>query len=165
LFGISALGLLVEELDVQDAFAFVTKCVGIGAHALLLLCAANILTVVFRAGRVTLDGIFASIVVYELTGLFFAQTYPLMTLFDRTSLLLPNGLPSSPQVVQFDMIYFSFVTLATLGYGDIVPVSSLARSTAMLEAIAGKFYVAVIVAVLVSAFVAQRLESQAAPRD
>ncbi len=58
------------------------------------------------------------------------------------------------------MIYFSFVTLATLGYGDILPDSNLTRSVAILEAIIGQFYVAVIVAVLVSAFVSQRMQNQ-----
>jgi hypothetical protein len=162
LWAISAVGVLVEEFDVHDALAFAAKSGGIGAHTLLILvCAASILTVLFRPGRVSLDGIFASVVVYQLTGLFFAQLYTLMTLFDPASLQFPGGAPTSDQVVQFDMVYFSFVTLATLGYGDIVPVSDLARSTAILEAITGQFYVAVVVAVLVSAFVAQRLEDQA----
>jgi hypothetical protein len=56
---------------------------------------------------------------------------------------LPDGL-SMP-----DGIYFSFVTLATLGYGDIVPVSPMARGFAVFEAIAGQFYLAVLVGRLV----------------
>jgi len=54
-------------------------------------------------------------------------------------------------------IYFSFVTLATLGYGDLVPNSDLTRGLAVLEAVAGQLYVAVIVARLVGAY-AQRPE-------
>ena len=46
-----------------------------------------------------------------------------------------------------ELIYFSFVTLATLGYGDIVPVTNVTRSVAIVEAVIGQFYVAVIVAV------------------
>ena len=161
LWCISAVGLLVEELHIHDAVAFTAKCVGVGAHTLMLLvCAGSILTFVLRARRATLDGIFASIVVYQLTGLFFAQVYTLLTMFDHASLSLPGGVPASAMVVQFDMVYFSFVTLATLGYGDVLPVSDVARSVAILEAIVGQFYVAVIVAVLVSAFVAQRLTDQ-----
>ena len=59
------------------------------------------------------------------------------------------------------MIYFSFVTLATLGYGDVLPDTNFTRSVSIVEAIIGQFYVAVIVAVLVSAFIAQRMEDQA----
>jgi voltage-gated potassium channel Kch len=59
-------------------------------------------------------------------------------------------------VVETDMVYFSFVTLATLGYGDIVPLSSLARSIAVTEALIGQFYVAVVVALLIGAYLSSR---------
>jgi voltage-gated potassium channel len=49
-------------------------------------------------------------------------------------------------------IYFSFVTLATLGYGDIVPASDVARGLAILEAVIGQFYLTVVVARLVSLY-------------
>ena len=57
-----------------------------------------------------------------------------------------------------DGVYFSFVTLATLGYGDIVPVSGIARGLAILEAVAGQLYLAVLVARLVSLY-SQRAKS------
>ena len=50
----------------------------------------------------------------------------------------------------FESFYFSFVTLTTIGFGDIAPVSRVARMLAVMEAIAGMFYVAVLVARLVS---------------
>jgi voltage-gated potassium channel Kch len=49
-----------------------------------------------------------------------------------------------------DFVYFSFVTLATLGYGDIVPITDQARSFAILEAITGSLYLAVLIAKIVS---------------
>ena len=132
------------------------------AHiVLVLVCVASILSVVFRAGRVTLDSILASVVAYQLIGFFFAQVYTMMMLLDPTSLHLPGNTASSGEVAQIEMIYFSFVTLATLGYGDIVPVTSLARSVAIIEAMVGQFYVAVVVAVLVSAFVSQKVQDRA----
>ena len=57
------------------------------------------------------------------------------------------------------MMYFSFVTLATLGYGDILPYSEAARMLAVIEAVVGQFYVAVIVAVVVSRFIAPAASS------
>ena len=153
---------VVEEFHVNQALTFAMKYLAIGSHALLLLvCAVCILNVVFRAGRITLDGIIASIVTYELIGLLFAQMYTLAYVADPTSLQLPGNPEPSTENFQVELIYFSFVTLATLGYGDIVPVTNVTRSIAIVEAVIGQFYVAVIVAVLVSAFVSQRMQDQA----
>ncbi len=55
-----------------------------------------------------------------------------------------------------DMIYFSNVTLTTLGYGDILPLSNLARMLANLEAMAGQLYVAIVIARMVGVQVTQR---------
>jgi hypothetical protein len=158
LWGLSTAGVLVEDFHIDEEFANTCKFVGMGAHTLLIaMCGASIMTVVFRAGRVTLDGIFASVVTYELIGLLFAQIYTMLTLANPASLHLPDSVPTSRALMQIEMIYFSFATLTTVGYGDIVADSSFARSIAIIEAMVGQFYVAVVVAVLVSAFVAQRL--------
>lgn len=159
---VAALSNVVEEFHLNEALTFTTKIVAISSHTLLfLICAASILSVVFRAGRITLDGIFASVVAYQLIGLFFAQIYTLALLLNPDSLHLPDSVPPNTENFQVEMIYFSFVTLATLGYGDILPDTNLTRSVAIVEAIIGQFYVAVIVAVLVSAFVSQRMQDQA----
>jgi voltage-gated potassium channel Kch len=160
LWAIGACASVVEEFHLSEALTLATKYVAISSHMLLyLLCAGSILSVVFRAGRITLDGILASVVAYLLIGLFFAQIFTLAIVVDPSSLHLPDNLQPSTANFQVEMIYFSFVTLATLGYGDILPDSNLTRSVAILEAIIGQFYVAVIVAVLVSAFVSQRMQN------
>jgi voltage-gated potassium channel Kch len=48
-----------------------------------------------------------------------------------------------------DLLYFSYVTLATLGYGDVVPITDGARSLAVLEALGGTVYLAILVARLI----------------
>lgn len=153
---------IVEEFHFDDALTFVAKCVAISSHiALFVICAIAILAVVFRAGRVTLDSILASVVAYQLIGMVFAQIYTLAMLVNPNSLHLPDSVVPSTETFQLEMIYFSFVTLATLGYGDVLPDTNFTRSVSIVEAIVGQFYVAVIVAVLVSAFIAQRMEAQA----
>jgi hypothetical protein len=55
--------------------------------------------------------------------------------------------------------YFSFVTMTTLGYGDVVPVRALARSVSILQAVTGQFYIAIIVARLVSLYIVGRQDA------
>jgi uncharacterized membrane protein len=55
----------------------------------------------------------------------------------------------------FDYLYFSFVTLPTLGYGDVTPLSPLSRSTAVLLAITGQLYTTILIALLVGKFLAR----------
>jgi hypothetical protein len=158
---IAAISNVFEEMHLSEALTFATKYVAITSHALLFLfCAVSILTLVFRMRRITLDGILASVVVYQLIGVFFAQIYTLARLITPASLQLPGSVAENTENFQVEMIYYSFVTLATLGYGDIVPDTSFTRSVAIVEAVIGQFYVAIVVAVLVSAFVAQRLQDQ-----
>jgi voltage-gated potassium channel Kch len=72
-----------------------------------------------------------------------------------------SGRPRSARLAESDLsiargIYFSFVTLATLGYGDVVPASDVTRGFVVLEAVIGQFYLAVAVARLVSLYSAAR---------
>ena len=55
-----------------------------------------------------------------------------------------------------EWLYFSFVTMTSLGYGDISPVSAIARALAYLEAVSGQFYIAILVAGLVGAHMSRR---------
>ncbi len=161
LWAFSVVGMMVEDFEVHRSTALTYKVLSLGAHAVIaLLCSAGILSVVFRAGRVTVDGILASVAAYQLIGFCFAQIFATLILCDPTSLHVPDHVVLHGEAASIEMVYFSFVTLATLGYGDIVPHTSLARSVAIIEAMVGQFYVAVVVAVLVSAFVAQRLEDR-----
>ena len=59
-------------------------------------------------------------------------------------------------------IYYSFITLTTVGYGDVTPVSATARTCSWLEALTGQFYLAVLVAGLVGTLLSMRAESSEA---
>ena len=98
---------------------------------------------------VTSATVSASLVVYLAFGVVWAQAYRLVEHFHPGSF---TGL-SGPGAIdaQRDLFYYSYVTLATLGYGDINPVSPQARSLAITEAIVGQLYLVVMVAGLVGA--------------
>ena len=125
---------------------------------LLALVAIGILLFIFRSRTLTVDGIFATVTVYLIIAMFFSMLYLLLIEWNPASFNVQvEGM--SPQVLQSNLLYFSLVTLATLGYGDILPVSETARTLAVIEATVGQFYVAVIVAVFIGMFVTQRRES------
>jgi len=125
---------------------------------LLALLAIGILSFIFRSRRLTVDGVFATVTVYLIVAYFFAMLYMLLVEWNSASFNLAVA-ERTPQLLQSDLLYFSLVTLATLGYGDILPVSETARTLAVIEATVGQFYIAVIVAVFVGMFAAQRRDA------
>ena len=66
------------------------------------------------------------------------------------------SLNSRPDYTISDMIYYAAVTMTTLGYGDMVPTSPIAKSLSTLIAVTGQFYIAILVAMLVGKFIAQQ---------
>ena len=124
---------------------------------LMAMLAAGILAFVLRERTLTLDSIFATIAAYLLVAVLFAQIYVCMITWNPASFSLPVEVANRPvHLLQSDMTYFSLVTLATVGYGDILPATSTARMLAMIEAVTGQFYVAVVVAIFVGMYSSQR---------
>ncbi len=102
--------------------------------------------------RITADTIRGGICVYFLIGFVWALLYGIVTSFDPQAFSQPLiGGESYSKV-----IYFSFVTLTTLGYGDIIPVSPLATMLTNLEAIIGQMYPAILISILVGGYLSQR---------
>jgi amino acid transporter len=104
---------------------------------------------VLKQRSVTRETISMSISVYLLMGLTWALFF--IVLFDLQPHAFSFGAspPPSEQLVTPVLLYFSLTTLATVGYGDITPVTLLARYAAVTEGIAGQFYLAILVARLV----------------
>lgn len=115
---------------------------------LLGLFSISILGNVLRAGQVTVDKILGAICVYLLIGYAWAFGYTMIEELEPGSLSGAAN-PKNFVTLVMQMRYFSFATLTTVGYGDIVPQSQPARTFAMLEAVAGQMYLAVLVARLV----------------
>jgi Ion channel len=122
----------------------------IWAVAGLVACVAT-LHFVLRKGTVDSERIYAALSVYLLAGLVFGVAYHVMEAIWPGSLRMTSAEGASVAAAGLkNTIYFSFVTLATLGYGDVVPASPLARSLAIFEAVGAQFYLAVLIARLVS---------------
>jgi len=107
----------------------------------------------FSEKKVSGDTIKGGIAVFFLIGIFWALLYHIVYILD------PRAFSQPVEATDFldSMFYFSFTTLTTLGYGDIFPVSDLARSLASLEAIIGVMYPAIYIARVVGLYTAQEL--------
>jgi hypothetical protein len=147
--------LIVVSL-VLDRFRFETYDAARLLFAVLSFIAIKtILTSVLRADRVDADKIFAAICVLFLLGWFWSYLYVFLDTQSGHEAFSGSGHEHAPEGEGFgrrerELVYFSFVTLTTLGYGDIVPKSELARVLATLQALTGQLYLAVLIARLVA---------------
>jgi hypothetical protein len=120
-----------------------------------------ILNVILRSKRISHDILFGAISVYLLIGVTWAAFYSV------TERLSPRSFKSSVpdiniyeytgQIDWSDYIYYSFSTLSTVSYGDIMPVNPFARTLSVFEAVTGVFYVAILISLLVSRYVSQSI--------
>jgi voltage-gated potassium channel Kch len=124
---------------------------------LMGMLAGGMLAFVMRERTLTVDSIFATIAAYLLIAALFTQIYMCLITWDPASFSMPVAAAGRPvHLVHADMTYFSLVTLATVGYGDVLPATNTARMLAMMQAVTGQFYVAVVVAIFVGMYSRQR---------
>ena len=104
---------------------------------------------VFAPGRVNVHHIQGAVAVYLLAGMILSQVLALISLSSPGAFLL-LGHPASHEEIVNSLGYFSFVTITTLGFGDITPVHPLARSFTILGAVFGTLYPAILIGRLVT---------------
>jgi voltage-gated potassium channel Kch len=125
------------------AFSAVT----LGLWALLaMFAAAAALRFVMRSSTVDAEHLYAALSAYLLAGIFLGILYWVLEHVE------PGTFAATAEFSRMSAIYFSFVTLATLGYGDIVPRTDVARGLAIVEGVGGQLFLAVLVARLVSLY-------------
>ena len=113
----------------------------------------NILQIIARSEVVTKETIYAAIVAYLLIALMWAFIYIVLNTLVPGSFSFPErGIRA--ETMRFE--YFSFVTITTLGYGDVTPLTNKASALVLLEAIVGQVYLVVLVAWLVGMHVSRR---------
>jgi len=148
----TGIGFVVSVLLVV-ILGIALKTTGLSYLHLLILVLFYLGTIWLAARQVLFTGpidankIIGAICIYLLAGLIWAMAYLLI------AQAVPGAFNGLEQVIWYenfaDAAYFSFVTLTTLGYGDISPVAPIARFLVYMEAIAGVFYMAILVASLI----------------
>lgn len=167
-----ALGLPTALLVVAHCFSdedWITISHHLFAAAFLGYAIVVMLGCIFATRRVTFNTVCAALCIYLLLGIGWALGYSVIYHLDTTA--FHSSVATAEDPLHLDIgrgrsagvLYYSFVTLTTLGYGDIVPTSPLARMLATLEAITGQLYLAVLVARLVGLNIGEGIGSGREP--
>lgn len=152
--GLAVCSFLLSLLN----YFYTSQFIYIASILVLLFFLINSLLLAIKhilfAPKIDINKIVGSVTIYLLIGIIWALLYGLVEevftgSFEGTHLAVDGSR-------FWDLIYFSFVTLTTLGYGDILPVNTYARTLAYMEAIVGQFYIAILVASLVGAHLSDR---------
>ncbi|MGE0201568.1 MAG: potassium channel family protein [Candidatus Melainabacteria bacterium] len=107
----------------------------------------------FAQNRITAEEVRGGICIYILMGATWSALYYLIELLHPGSFINEHAVRSAQLISWADLLYFSFVTQANLGFGDITPVWPFARSLVILESIMGVFYIAVFMSKMVTLFI------------
>ena len=131
------------------------RMAGPGSAALFAAYATlRAVRVIVRSRRVTGDVLAGALAAYVLAGLAFAIVYGVIELRS------PGAFRTGADAVTFsDVVYFSFVTLLTVGFGDVTPAAATARAVAIFEGLFGVAYTTVVMAALVAAYLDGRREA------
>lgn len=129
--------------------------VSCGAYSLFIFIAIIAIGKhVFITDKVTANVIAGGICLYMLIGMFFAFVFAAIAVSDPSTFYMAS-IPQS-EVTLHDFFYFSYSTLTTTGFGDVVPTRSLPKIISNIESVIGTLYIAVMIAGLVSAYNRQR---------
>jgi len=146
-FILGSLALALDFMILQNRVAWTVWLQEIPVFiymAFLSLAIILLLKKIFTALKVTSDTICGGVCVYLLIGFLWAVFYSAIYIAD------PGAFVSSNLPNQYSLMHFSFITMTTVGYGDIQPVNKLAMVLSNLEAIAGQMYIAIFVTRLVN---------------
>jgi hypothetical protein len=157
---IPAATLLLGGRFLTSSAQVVSVTAGHAIGALFFIAVAGkIVQSIFTSRDVSLDSIFGAICGYLLLGVAWALTYAMIHTADPGSFQFSDSIRQPMEQGDYSrnvFIYYSFVTLTTVGYGDVTPASMPARTLSWIEAMTGQLYLAILIAGLMSALVAKK---------
>jgi hypothetical protein len=148
---------IIEWVSALFSMSFLNIVAKAANILFFLIIVIRMIWVVAGAKKVTTEVILGSVIGYLLLGIIYSIFINIILLNDPAAfnIAVDKEMPGHESVNASIPMYFSFVTLATLGYGDFLPLKPYSRSLMTFIAISGQFYIAIIVALLVGKFSAQ----------
>ena len=150
-------GVALNVLAVNIDSAALQHAASLALVGFLLVAIAYTLRQVVIGRDINANRLVGAICVYLLLGMIWAMSYSLVDAMSPGS--FAGFSPMADRGWDSEWLYFSFVTMTTLGYGDILPVSATARGLAYMQAVVGQFYIAMLVAGLVGAYIGSHQQS------
>ena len=152
--GLAATGIALSVLAasaLSDAFAIASFLAALGFFALVVWCTGSQVVI---GNEISANRVVGAVSLYLILGVAWAVTYAIV------EMLVPGSFTGFSETLDqgwsSEWLYFSFVTMTTLGYGDLTPVSATARTLAYMQAVFGQLYIAILIAGLVSAYISER---------
>ena len=142
---VALIGLAIVTFAPGGALAGSTATLSLSAGVLLIVTPVAILRRIIRHTTVTVETILGAVSVYLLLGFSFASIYAMISLLSSSPFFVDY-----PTAQTTDYLFFSYTTLTTVGYGNLVPAGNIGRMFAMIEALLGQIYLVIVVARLVS---------------
>jgi hypothetical protein len=149
LFKLTVISLLIILMNIlffninQSIFQYFLKLL------IISITVIELFREIIRSKKIEFQIVSSAISIYVLIGIFWYLLFMLLLMIDPDSFYIRNF---NPEMLSVDMIYFSFTTLTTLGYGDITPVSYTAKMWSITEAMMGVMFLAVMISRVVSLF-------------
>ncbi len=138
--------IFIDGLILKNDMVLLHSISGI---SFLLFIGYHLMISIYKSAKISFDIIIAAIIGYFFIGMIGSDVYELVDLYRPGSYSIQSGNFTDPVVP----LYFSFVTLSTLGYGDIIPITKLARSFSILFTVFGQAYMTILVAIIVGKYI------------
>jgi Ion channel len=150
--------VLAVPVALHHSFAYeiAASKLGLASAGITIVFDIFIIVVIFKKAfqtrEVSADAIFAAVSIYLLLGFAFANVYYILVTLQHGAFYLDPALNHHTTPVRFDLIYYSFVTMTSLGAAGISPVSDQARSLSIIESVVGILYLGVLVSRLIAIY-------------